>query len=136
MVGLICLGVILGILGIAWFIGWGAGTLFDAYYKYRVKRNHINHPKLVELQEEYERVSKEYRQWWDKRYEAQRCIDINYEILKYCTDEEADKYFSIIEQNRQVYTNADKHMRELSPLVDSTYEAERAYREKHNIRHW
>lgn len=136
MVGLICLGAILSLIGVAYFIDRGADVLLDAYRKYCAKRNHIKHPKLIELQIEYERLSKEYRQWWDKRCEAQKRIDINFEILKYCTDEKVDKYISAIKQNQQIYINADKHMKELSPLVDSAYEAEQAYREKHHIRHW
>lgn len=136
MAELIGLGVVVGIFGAACLIGWSAGGLYDIYCKYRVKKNHINHPKLTELQKERERVCKEYGQWWDKKYEAQKRIDKNFEILKYCTKQEGEKYIFLIEQDQQTYTNADKHMKELSPLVDAAREAEQTYREEHNIRHW
>lgn len=136
MEGLIGLGVVVGILGTACLIGWSAGALYDIYYKYRVKKNHIKHPKLIELQKEREKICEEYNCWWDKKYEARKRIDKNFEILKYCTEEAKRKYLFFIEQDQQIYTNADKHMKELSPLVDSAREAEQAYREEHNIRHW
>ena len=136
MEGLICLGVIIGVFGTACLIGWGASALYDIYYKYRVKKNHTNHPKLFELQKERERVCDEYNRWWDKKHEAQKRIDKNFEILKYCTEEAKKKYLVSIKQDQQIYINADKHMKELLPLVDSAREAEQAYREEHNIRHW
>lgn len=112
------------------------GALYDIYYKYRVKKNHIKHPKLIELQKERKKICEEYNRWWDERHEAQKRIDKNFEILKYCTEEAKRKYLFFIEQDQQIYTNADKHMKELSPLVDSAREAEQTYREEHNIRHW
>lgn len=133
---LICLGITLGILCAACLIGWGVGALCDIYYKYHAKKNHTIHLKLVELQKERERVCKEYYQWWDERHEAQRRIDNNFEILKYCTEEAKKKYLTSIEQDQQIYTNADRHMKELSPLVEAAREAEQTYREKYNIRHW
>lgn len=136
MEGLIGLGVVIGVLGTACLIGWITGSLYDIYYKYRVKRNHIKHPKMIELQKERERVCSEYNCWWVEKHEAQKRIDLNFEILKYCTKQEGEKYISLIEQDQQIYTNADKHMKELSPLVDSAREAEQTYREEHNIRHW
>lgn len=136
MEGLIGLGVIIGVLGTACLIGWGMGALYDIYYKYRVKKNRTNHPKLIELQKEREKVCEEYNRWWDEKYEAQKRIDKNFEILKYCTEEAKKKYLVSIEQDQQIYTNADKHMKELSPLVNAAREAEQTYREEHNIRHW
>lgn len=133
---LIAVGIGLGIFGMACLIGWGAGVLIDVRWKYLVKKNRANHPKLIELQKEREKVCKEYNRWWDEKYEAQKHIDKNFEILKYCTEEAKKKYLASIEQDQQIYTNADKHMKELSPLVDSAREAEQAYREEHNIRHW
>lgn len=132
----IVLGIILGAIGVACLISWGGDALYDIYYKYHVKKNHTNHSKLVELQKERERVCKEYYQWWDERYDAQKRIDNNFEILKYCTEEAKKKYLTSIEQDQQIYTNADRHMKELSPLVDAAREAEQTYREKYNIRHW
>lgn len=130
-------GFILGALCVAaCLISWGVDALYDIYYKYHVKKNHTNHLKLVELQKERERLCKEYYQWWDERYDAQKRIDNNFEILKYCTEEAKKKYLTSIEQDQQIYTNADRHMKELSPLVDAAREAEQTYREKHNIRHW
>lgn len=136
MAELIGLGIALGVLGVAFLIGWGIGVLLDVYWKYRVKKNHINHPKLIELQKEREKVCDEYNRWWDKRHEAQKRIDRNFEILKYCTEEAKKKYLVSIEQDQQIYTDADRHMKELSLLVNSAREAEQTYREKHNIRHW
>lgn len=54
------------VLGFIFLLGWGSAKLCDAYYDYRAKRNRTNHPKLIELQKERERVCKEYSQWWDK----------------------------------------------------------------------
>ena len=136
MEGLIGLGVVIGVLGTAYLIGWGIGTLYDIYYKYRVKKNHINHPKLIELQKEREKVCEEYNRWWDEKYEAQKRIDKNFEIMKYCTEVGKKKHLVFIEQDQQIYTNADTHMKELHPLVDTAREAEQTYREKHHIRHW
>lgn len=133
---LIGLGVVLGIFVVAGLIGWGASALYDIYWKYRVKRNRTNHPKLIELQKEREKVCDEYNRLWDKRHEAQKRIDRNFEILKYCTEEAKRKYLFSIEQDQQIYTDTDKHMKELSPLVDAAREAEQTYREEHNIRHW
>ena len=82
MEGLIGLGVVVSLLGVAYLIGWGASVLFDTYWKYRVKKNRTNHPKLIELQKERERLCKEYHQWWDEKNEARKRLDINYEILK------------------------------------------------------
>lgn len=136
MEGLIGLGVIIGVLGAACLIGWGMGALYDIYYKYRVKKNHIKHPKLIELEKEREKLCKEYHQWWDEKYQAQKRIDHNFEILRYCTEQEGEKYISRIEQDQQIYTNARKHMEELSPLVEAARQAEDEYKEKYNIRHW
>lgn len=124
------------VLGFIFLLGWGLAKLCDAYYDYRAKRNRTNHPKLIELQKEREKVCEEYNRWWDERHEAQKRIDKNFEILKYCTEEAKKKYLVFIEQDQQIYTNADSHMKELSPLVDAAREAEQTYREEHNIRHW
>lgn len=136
MAELIGLGVALGVLGVACLIGWGAGVLFDVYWKYRVKKNRINHPKLVELQKERERVCKEYYQWWDEKYEAQKRIDKYMEEVKYHEADITKSFLEAIKQEQQIYSNADKHMKELSPLVNAAREAEQTYREEHNIRHW
>ena len=136
MAELIGLGVALGVLGVACLIGWGAGVLFDVYWKYRVKKNRINHPKLVELQKERERVCKEYYQWWDEKYEAQKRIDKYMEEVKYHEADITKSFLEAIKQEQQIYSNADKHMKELSPLVNAAREAEQVYREEHNIRHW
>ena len=133
---LIGLGVALGVLGVACLIGWGVGTLYDIYCKYRVKKNHINHPKLIELQKEREKVCEEYNRWWDERYEAQKRIDKYMEEIKYHEDQVRGNFLNAIKQEQQFYSNADKHMKELRPLVDAAREAEQTYREEHNIRHW
>lgn len=124
------------VVGTLVFIGWSVNALYDIYYKYRAKRNRANHPKLIELQKEREKVCEEYNRWWDEKYEAQKRIDKNFEILKYCTEVGKKKHLVFIEQDQQIYTNADTHMKELRPLVDSTREAEQTYREEHNIRYW
>ena len=136
MAELIGLGVALGVLGVACLICWGAGVLFDVYWKYRVKKNRINHPKLVELQKERERACKEYYQWWDEKYEAQKRIDKYMEEVKYHEADITKSFLEAIKQEQQIYSNADKHMKELSPLVNAAREAEQVYREEHNIRHW
>ena len=136
MEGLICLGVIIGIFGTACLIGWGMGALYDIYYKYRVKKNHTNHPKLIGLQKERERMCKEYSQWWDEKYEAQKRIDKYMEETKYHEEDITKSFLEAIKQEQQIYSNADKHMKELSPLVNAAREAEQTYREEHNIRHW
>lgn len=133
---LMTLFYIILVIGPLIFIGWSLNALGDIYYKYRVKKNHANHPKMIELEKERERLSKEYSQLWDEKHEAQKRIDRNFEILKYCTEQEGEKYISRIEQDQQIYTNANKHMEELLPLVEAAREAEQTYREKHNIRHW
>lgn len=127
---------IIFVLGFIFLLGWGLAKLCDAYYDYRAKRNRTNHPKLIELQKEREKVCKEYNQWWDERHEAQERIDKNFEIMKYCTEVGKKKHLVFIEQDQQIYTNADTHMKELRLLVDAAREAEQTYREEHNIRHW
>lgn len=136
MAGIISLGIVIVAILIVFLLSWIIGSLYDIYYKYRVKRNHIKHPKMIELQKERERVCSEYNCWWVEKHEAQKRIDNNFEILKYCTEEVKKKYLASIEQDQQIYTNADNHMKELSPLVDAARKAEQTYREEHNIRHW
>ena len=124
------------VLGFIFLLGWGSAKLCDAYYDYRAKRNRTNHPKLIELQKEREKVCEEYNRWWDEKYEAQKRIDKYTEELKYHEDQVKESLLNTIKQDQQIYTNADKHMKELSPLVDSAREAEQTYREEHNIHHW
>ena len=71
-----------------------------------------------------------------EKHEAQKRIDKNFEIMKYCTEVGKKKHLVFIEQDQQIYTDADAHMKELRPLVDAAREAEQIYREKYNIRHW
>lgn len=136
MAELIGLGVALGVLGIACLIGWGIGVLLDIYWKYRVKKNRINHPKLIELQKEREKVCEEYNQWWNIKNEAKKKIDIYNEVLKYHNDEARENFLASIKEEQEKYTDAALRMTKLSPLVDAAREAEQAYREEHNIRHW
>ena len=133
---LIGLGVVLGIFVVAGLIGWGASALYDVYWKYRVKKNRINHPKLIELQKEREKMCEEYNQWWDERHEAKKRIDKYMEEIKYHEEDVTKSFLEAIKQEQQIYSNADKHMKELRPLVDAAREAEQTYREEHNIRHW
>ena len=133
---LIGLGVVLGIFVVAGLIGWGASALYDVYWKYRVKMNRINHPKLIELQKEREKMCEEYNQWWDERHEAKKRIDKYMEEIKYHEEDVTKSFLEAIKQEQQIYSNADKHMKELSPLVHAAREAEQTYREEHNIRHW
>ena len=134
MEGLIGLGVIIGVLGTACLIGWGMGALYDIYYKYRVKKNHANHPKLFELQKEREKVCKEYNQWWNKKYEAEKQIDFIYERMKYYNNNE--KLTTKLQKARETYSNALDKLEYLDPLVEAAREAEQTYREEHNIHHW
>ena len=136
MAELIGLGVALGVLGVACLIGWGAGVLFDVYWKYRVKKNRINHPKLVELQKEREKVCEEYYRWWNEKHEAQKRIDEYMKEIKYHEEDITKSFLEAIKQEQQIYSNADKHMKELRPLVDAAREVDQIYREEHNIRHW
>ena len=133
---LIGFGIALGVLGVAYLIGWGIGVLLDIYWKYRTKKNHINHPKLVELQKEREKVCEECYQWWNEKHEAQKRIDEYMKEIKYHEEDITKSFLEAIKQEQQIYSNADRHMKELSPLVDAAREAEQAYRDKHNIRHW
>lgn len=134
MAELIGLGVAIGVLGTACLIGWGIGILLDIYWKYRAKKNHINHPKLVELQKEREKVCEEYHQWWDKKYKAEKQIDFIYERMKYYNDNE--KLITKLQKAREVYSNALDKLEYLDPLVETARRAEDEYKEKHNIRHW
>ena len=136
MLEIICCMLPLILIGVSVLIGCGIGNIYLAYCKYRAKKNRTNHPKLIELEKEREKVCDEYNHWWDEKYGAQKRIDKNFEILKYSTEEVKKKYLTSIEQDRQIHTNADKHMEELRPLVDAAREAEQTYREKYNIRHW
>lgn len=136
MAELIGLGVALGVLGVAYLIGWGIGVLLDIYWKYRVKKNHVNHPKLIELQKEREKVCEEYYQWWNEKHKAQKRIDEYMKEIKYHEEDITKSFLEAIKQEQQIYSNADKHMKELRPLVDAAREAEQTYREEHNIRHW
>lgn len=136
MAELIGLGVALGVLGVAYLIGWGIGVLLDIYWKYRVKKNHVNHPKLIELQKEREKVCEEYYQWWNEKHKAQKRIDEYMKEIKYHEEDITKSFLEAIKQEQQIYSNADKHMKELSPLVDAAREVEQTYREEHNIRHW
>lgn len=133
---LMILFYVIVVVGTLVFIGWSVNALYDIYYKYRVKRNHTKYPKLIELQKEREKVCEEYNRWWDEKHEAQKRIDKNFEIMKYCTEVGKKKHLVFIEQDQQIYTDADAHMKELRPLVDAAREAEQIYREKYNIRHW
>ena len=136
MAELIGLGVAIGVLGVAYLIGWGIGVLLDIYWKYRVKKNHVNHPKLIELQKEREKVCEEYNRWWDVKYEAKKKIDAYNEVIKYHNDEARENFLTSIKEEQEKYTDAALHMTKLSPLVDTAREAEQTYREEHNIRHW
>lgn len=124
------------VLGFIFLLGWGSAALCDAYSNYRAKRNHRFHSQLTELQKEREKVCEEYNRWWDEKYEAQKRIDKNMEEIKYHEDQVREHILATIKQDQQIYTNADKHMKELSPLVEVAREAEQTYREKYNIRHW
>lgn len=134
MAELIGLGVVVGVLGVACLIGWGAGALYNIYYKYRVKKNHIKHPKLIELQKEREKVCKEYNQWWDEKYKAEKQIDFIYERMKYYNNNE--KLIAKLQKARETYSNALDKLEYLDPLVEIARRAEDEYKEKYNIRHW
>ena len=76
------------VLGFIFLLGWGSAKLCDAYYDYRAKRNRTNHPELIELQKEREKVCKEYNQLWDEKYKAEKQIDFIYERMKYYNNNE------------------------------------------------
>ena len=122
------------VLGFIFLLGWGSAKLCDAYYDYRAKRNRTNHPELIELQKEREKVCKEYNQLWDEKYKAEKQIDFIYERMKYYNNNE--KLIAKLQKARETYSNALDKLEYLDPLVEAARRAEDEYKEKHNIRHW
>ena len=131
---LIGLGVAIGVLGTAYLIGWGASTLYDIYYKYRVKKNHSNHPKLFELINERDKILAERSCWWHQKYKAEKEIQDCEDKIRYggSTPKLCEKLTKCHDDWREAFENLER----TEPLLIEVREAVDNYREEHNIRHW
>ena len=134
MEGLICLGVIIGVLGTACLIGWGVGALYDIYYKYRVKKNHANHPKLFELINERDKILAERSCWWHQKSKAEKEIQDCEDKIRYggSTPGLCEKLTKCHSDWREAFENLER----TEPALIDAREAVDNYREEHNIRHW
>ena len=134
MEGLIGLGVIIGVLGTACLIGWGMGALYDIYYKYRVKKNHANHPKLFELINERDKILAERSCWWHQKSKAEKEIQDCEDKIRYggSTPGLCEKLTKCHSDWREAFENLER----TEPALIDAREAVDNYREEHNIRHW
>lgn len=134
MEGLICLGVIIGVLGTACLIGWGVGALYDIYYKYRVKKNHTNHPKLFELINERDKILAERACWWHQKSKTEKEIQEYEDRIRYggSTPELCEKLTKCHDDWREAFENLER----TGPALNDAREAVENYYEEHNIRHW
>ena len=134
MEGLIGLGVIIGVLGTACLIGWGMGALYDIYYKYRVKKNHANHPKLFELINERDKILAERSCWWHQKSKAEKEIQDCEDKIRYggSTPGLCEKLTKCHSDWREAFENLER----TKPALIDAREAVDNYREEHNIRHW
>ena len=131
---LIVLGVILGVFGVACLIGWGMGALYDIYYKYRVKKNHTNHPKLFELINERDKILAERSCWWHQKSKAEKEIQDCEDKIRYggSTPGLCEKLTKCHSDWREAFENLER----TKPALIDAREAVDNYREEHNIRHW
>ena len=134
MEGLIGLGVVIGVLGTACLIGWGVGALYDIYYKYRVKKNHTNHPKLFELINERDKILAERSCWWHQKSKAEKEIQDCEDKIRYggSTPGLCEKLTKCHSDWREAFENLER----TKPALIDAREAVDNYREEHNIRHW
>ena len=134
MEGLIGLGVVIGVLGTACLIGWGMGALYDIYYKYRVKKNHTNHPKLFELINERDKILAERSCWWHQKSKAEKEIQDCEDKIRYggSTPGLCEKLTKCHSDWREAFENLER----TKPALIDAREAVDNYREEHNIRHW
>lgn len=131
---LIGLGIAVGVLGTACLIGWGMGALYDIYYKYRVKKNHANHPKLFELINERDRILAERACWWHQKNKAEKEIQDCEDRIRYggSTPQLCEKLTKCHNDWREAFENLER----TEPLLIEAREAAENYIEEHNIRHW
>lgn len=134
MVELGALVIVFGLLGVACLIGWSAGVLLDTYWKYRVKRNRVNHPKLVELVNERDKILNERSCWWRQKNKAEKEIQECEDKIRYggSTPELCEKLTKCHADWREAFENLER----TEPLLIEAREAVDNYREAHNIRHW
>ena len=134
MEGLIGLGIAVGVLGTACLIGWGMGALYDIYYKYHVKKNHANHPKLFELINERDRILAERACWWHQKNKAEKEIQDCEDRIRYggSTPQLCEKLTKCHNDWREAFENLER----TEPLLIEAREAAENYIEEHNIRHW
>ena len=134
MEGLIGLGVVIGVLGTACLIGWGAGALYEVYYKYRVKKNHANHPKLFELINERDKILAERACWWHQKNKAEKEIQDCEDKIRYggSTPKLCEKLTKCHADWREAFENLER----TEPSLIDAREAVENYIEEHNIRHW
>ena len=131
---LIGLGIVLGIFVVAGLIGWGMGALYDIYYKYRVKKNHTNHPKLFELINERDKILAERSCWWHQKSKAEKEIQDCEDKIRYggSTPGLCEKLTKCHSDWREAFENLER----TEPALIDAREAVDNYREEHNIRHW
>ena len=131
---LIGLGIVLGIFVVAGLIGWGVGALYDIYYKYRVKKNHTNHPKLFELINERDKILAERSCWWHQKSKAEKEIQDCEDKIRYggSTPGLCEKLTKCHSDWREAFENLER----TEPALIDAREAVDNYREEHNIRHW
>ena len=134
MEGLICHGIVIGVLGMACLIGWGAGVLLDAHWKYRVKKNRANHPKLIELQKERDKILAERACWWHQKGKAEKEIQDCEDRIRYggSTPELCEKLTKCHNDWREAFENLER----TGPALNNAREAVENYIKEHNIRHW
>lgn len=132
MAELIGFGVALGTIGVACLIGWGASALYDVYWKYRVKKNHVKYPEFFELIKKRDAISNEHSGWWHLQDAEKEWIDNYHTNLRYTGIIKNTE----LEAHQTAYNIAEKKLWEFSIKLDEAREAVENYREEHNIRHW
>lgn len=134
MEGLIGLGVAVGVFLIGCLLGWIISSLYDIYYKYRVKKNHTNHPKLFELINERDKILVERSCWWHQKDKAEKEIQDCEDKIRYggSTPELCEKLTKCHNDWREAFENLER----TRPALDEAREAVENYYETHNIRHW
>lgn len=134
MEGLFSLGVAVGVILIGCLLSWIINVLYDIYYKYRVKKNHANHPKLTELINERDKILVERSCWWHQKDKAEKEIQNCEDKIRYggSTPELCEKLTKCHSDWREAFENLER----TEPLLIEAREAAENYREEHNIRHW
>ena len=131
---LIGLGIIVGAIPIGFSLCWIISKLYDIYYKYHVKKNHINHPKLFELINERDKILAERACWWHQKNRAEKEIQDCEDKIRYggSTTELCEKLTKCHSDWREAFENLER----TGPTLNEAREAVENYIEEHNIRHW